>query len=102
MPALGLVEVGAAGHPSGHRRDLAVIASPEGSDVIAEPAVPLPPALAGEAADLVEPARVPGLGDQAAVLKQRIGLDLPSLGWVFERLAVPPTGQDRRQVEAEP
>ena len=47
------------------------------ADVVAEAAVPLDPAVADEAADLVQAAGVPGLGDQLRAGQDRVGLDVP-------------------------
>src|SRR5205085_1401071 len=65
MATPGLVEVRAAADASGEGGGEAGLAAPEAADVIAIAAVPLRPALPErEAADLVEPCRIPGLGDE--------------------------------------
>ena len=78
-----------------------VVALDEAPDVVAEAAVPLGPAEAREVADLVEPAGVPGLGDDLGVGQLVVELDVPEDRRVVHRAAVRPARQDRGEVEAE-
>ena len=84
------------------RRDT-VPSSPlhEAAHVVAEPAVPLLPGVADEAADLIEAGRVPRFGDQLGAGQQRIRLDVPEHRRVRQRMARLVARQDRREIEAE-
>ena len=66
-----VVEVVAAADPRRQRRGHIQIAAPELPDIVPIAAVPVrPPALTREGANLVEPGRIPGLGDELDVAKQ--------------------------------
>ena len=101
IAVLVAVDVRAAEEPLGEVPDLARLGPHERAHVVAEPPVPLHPAVAHEAADLVEPAGVPRLGDQLGAGQDRVGLDLPEDRRIGQRLAVLAARQDRREVEAE-
>src|SRR4030095_2837948 len=64
LPLLVGVEGRAAHQPVGEPLDGAFLAAEEAPNVVAEPAVPLLPAVSDESAHLVEAGRVPRLGDQ--------------------------------------
>ena len=81
--------------------DHALVALDEAPDVVAEAAVPLRPAEAGEVADLVQPAGVPGLGDDLGVGQLVVELDVPEDRRIVHRVAVRAARQDRGEVEAE-
>ena len=70
------VQVRAAEEPLHQRLHHPGIAPQERADVVAEAAIPFHPAVARELADLVEPARVPGLGDEPRAGQDRICLDI--------------------------
>ena len=96
------VEVGAAGEPRGQELRHAGVALHEAAHLVAEAAVPLgPPAPAREAAHLVEPGRVPRLGDELHVGHDRVGGDRLEQRRVRQHLAVAAPPEDRGEVEAE-
>ncbi len=64
------------------------------ADVVAKPAVPLLPAVADKASDLIETGSVPWLRDQFGAGEDRIRLDVPENGRIFERAACFVSGQD--------
>ena len=80
------VDLGAADQPVRDPRHRARLAAEEVADVVAEPAVPLLPAVADEAADLVETRRVPRLGNELRARERRIRLDVPQHRRVRQRL----------------
>ena len=87
LAVLVAVDVRAAEEALADRADQAPVALDEGADVVAEPAVPLGPAIADEAADLVQAAGVPRLGDELRAGQRRVGLDVPQRRRVLHRLA---------------
>ena len=95
------VDVRAAEEPLAHRLDRRPVALDERPHVVAEATVPLRPAVADEAADLVQPAGVPRLGDQLGAGQDRVGLDVPEGRRIGHRLTVLVARQDRREVEPE-
>ena len=101
LALLVAVDVGAAEQPRGHARHRAVVALQKAPHVVAEPAVPFLPGVADEAADLIEPRGIPGLGDQLGAGQQRIRFDVPQDRRVRQRTARLVARQDRRQIEAE-
>ncbi len=101
LAALVLVHVRAADQPAGERADRPVVALEEAAHVVAEPAVPFLPALAGEAPDLVEAGRVPGFRDQLDVREHRVRLDVPQHRRRGHRAALAVAREDRGEVEAE-
>src|SRR5712691_7426844 len=56
--------------------DHAFFATEKTTDVIAEPPVPLPPAVSDEAPHLVQARRIPGLGDELRASERRVRLDI--------------------------
>ena len=101
LALLVAVDLGAADHPVGHAPQRARLAAEEIADVVAEPAVPFLPGVADEAADLVQPGRVPRLGDQLGARQRRVRLDVPQHRRVRQRMAGRIARKNRRQVEAE-
>ena len=96
------VEVGAAGEPCREQPRHPRIALHEAAHLVAEPPVPLGPAApAREAAHLVEPGRVPRLGDELHVGHHRVPGDRLEQRRVRQHLAVAAAPEDRGQVEAE-
>jgi hypothetical protein len=81
------VDLGAAHEPVGHSPYRTRLPSEEGANIVAEPAVPLLPAVADEAADLGETGRVPRLGNELRARERGIRLDIPQDGRVRERVA---------------
>ena len=73
----GLVEIGAAREARSDRSHNPRLAFHEAADVVAEMAVPLGPAVAGEMADLVQAGSVPGFRDHLRIGKIVVELDLP-------------------------
>jgi hypothetical protein len=100
-PRLVRVEVRTAEAAVGEGQHGAVVRLDEPSDVVAESAVPLLPRVAGEAADLVEPGRVPGFGDELGPGQDRIRLDVPEDGGTLQRTAGLVARQHGREVEPE-
>src|SRR6185436_18776751 len=82
------VDVGARQKAFRDGPDLAGIALDERPNVVAEAAVPLDPAIAGERTHLVQAGRVPGLRDQLRAGQDRVGLDVPDDRWPRDRPAV--------------
>ena len=96
------VEVGAAGEPRREQPRHPRVALHEAAHLVAEPPVPLGPAApAREAAHLVEPGRVPRLGDELHVGHHRVPGDRLEQRRVRQHLAVAAAPEDRGQVEAE-
>src|SRR5215469_2213422 len=58
----------------GHR---SVVPTKKAADIIAEPAVPLPPTVADEAAHLVETSCIPGFSNELGAREHRVRLDIP-------------------------
>src|SRR5262249_44698885 len=58
-----------AGHP--------IVAFEKRPEIVAEPPVPVLPAIADETADLIQPGGVPSFGDQLDIGEDRIGFDVP-------------------------
>ena len=87
--SLVAVDVRAAEEPLRDGPDLARVALDERAHVVAEAAVPLDPAVADEAADLVQPAGVPRLGDELRAGQDRVGLDVPEDRRIGQRLGRP-------------
>ena len=82
--------------------DRTVVALPEPAHVVAKPAVPLLPGVADEAADLIEPRRVPGFRDQLGAGEQGIRLDVHHDRRIGQRIAAFVARENRREIEAEP
>ena len=87
LALLVAVDLGAADQPVGEAPDRARLAAEEVADVVAEAAVPLLPAVADEAADLIQPGGVPRLGDELGAGQRRVGLDVPEHRRVRQRVA---------------
>ena len=102
LAPLVAVDLGAAQQPVGQPR-ATVPSSPRKklAHVVAEPAVPLLPGVADEAADLIEAGGVPRLGDELRAGERRIRFDVPQDRRVGHRMARRIARQDRREVEAE-
>ena len=97
-----LVKVCGAGQPFGGLRRVPVIPLEEITQGIPVFAVPLGPAVIGrEIADLIEPARVPGLGDQLGGPEDGIIRQTLQQGRVLHGNAVLVTAQDTGQVKTE-
>ena len=84
------------------RRTEASVAAEEAADIIAESPVPLLPTVADEAAHLVQPGRVPGLGDELGARQRRVRLDIPQHRRIRHQLARFIARQDGREIETEP
>src|SRR6516165_12429190 len=97
----GLVDVGAASQSGGNSADQTRVAFHKTADVIAETAVPLSPTVAREVPDLVQSRCVPGLGHDLRVQQAFGKLDTPHHGWIGQRRAILPAGQDGALVKAE-
>jgi hypothetical protein len=82
-------------------RDHARLAAHEAAHVVAELAVPFLPAVADEAADLVQPGRVPGLGDQLDAGETGVRLDVPEHRRIAHRRAGLVAREDRGEIEPE-
>src|SRR5215471_8319635 len=63
-------------------------------------AIPLLPAVADKGPHLIEAGGIPCLGDQFGAGEDRIRLDIPEDGRIFQRLAAFVARQDRSEVEA--
>ena len=98
----GLVDIPGAHHPEGGGLGAARVPLEVAAHVVPVAAVPLRPAVpGGEAAHLVEPPGVPGLGDELHVPQDGVeGHGLEEGGFVH-RAAVLVPAQDRGQVKAE-
>src|SRR5207244_929993 len=79
------IDFGAADQPVGDAAERATFAADEVADIVAEPAVPLLPGVADEASDLIEPGRVPRLGEKLRASQGRVRLDVPEHGGVRQR-----------------
>src|SRR5262249_12567626 len=77
LASLVSVNLRTAEQPVGERPDRAGVAAEESANVIAETSVPFFPTVAHEAADLIEPGRIPGFGDQLGPRQRRVRLDVP-------------------------
>mgnify|MGYP003694180711 CR=1 FL=1 len=77
LALLVAVERRAADQAVGKPLDRAFLAAEEAADVVAEASVPLLPAVADEAAHLVEAGRIPRLGDELRARQRRVRLDVP-------------------------
>src|SRR5215472_2338656 len=77
------------------------LAPEERADIVAESAVPLLPAVADEAADLVEAGCVPSLGDKLRPGQRRVALNIPQDRRVRYRIARRVARQNRSEIEAE-
>src|SRR5262249_11692020 len=80
--ALGLallvrIERRAAEHAADESLDRSLLTAEEAADVVAEAAVPFPPAVADESADLVEPGGIPRFGDELRPRQRGVRLDVP-------------------------
>src|SRR5881392_1017664 len=101
LPFLVPVDLGTAEQPICDYRYRAVIASEEAPHIIAKPSVPLPPAIPGEASDLVKSGCIPRFGDHLRSGQRGIRFDIPEHRWVKHRLAGRITRQNRSQIESE-
>src|SRR5204862_5656432 len=99
LALLALVNIGACHQPVGHGVGSAIVALQERADIVAKLPVPLLPAVANKAADLVETRSVPGFGNQLDVCENRIGLDVPENWRRCHRSSVLVSRQDRREIE---
>src|SRR5262249_9246527 len=54
-----------------------VVSTKKTADIIAEPPVPLPPAVADEAAHLVQTSRIPGFSNELGARERWVRLDIP-------------------------
>ena len=95
------VYLGAADQAVGEAPQRAVRAAEEVAGVVAEPPVPLLPAVPDEAAHLVQARRVPGLGEELGGGERRVRLDVPEDGRIRHRLPRLIARQDRREIEPE-
>ena len=82
LALLVTVNVGAAEDACGNAGYRAVVAFEETPDVVAEPAIPLLPAVADEASHLIQSGGIPCLGNQLGAGQQRIRFDVPENGRV--------------------
>ena len=87
------VDLGAADNAVRDAAQRSGFAAEEIAEIVAKAAVPLLPGIADEAADLVEPGGVPGLGEQLRARERWIGFDVPEHRWVRLR----PSGLIARQ-----
>ena len=94
-------EVRAAAESIGEIADDAVLALDEAADRVAESTVPHRPPVTGERSDLVEPCRVPRLGDDLGAREYRVGVDVPQDRWIGEWLVVLSPRQHRCEIEPE-
>ena len=98
--AIHAEDVGGAGKPRRQRAERGLVAAPEAAHVVAVAIVPLQERL-GEIAELIAVRTdVPGLGDQHAIGKHRIGQHLPRSP-ASAREAVLVAAEDRAEIEAE-
>ena len=96
------VEVGRTLDTLGHRAHQAHIALEEAAHIVAVFAVPLGPApVGGERTDLIQPASVPGFGDQLALCQNRIVSQCFQQRRIRQRNANRVAPQNRSEVEAE-
>jgi hypothetical protein len=96
-------EVVASVEPPHQRRDLALVAANETSDIVAKRAVPLRPVGTGESAAELVAAEIPGLCNEPDVAQRRIGPDRGDERRIAEvDRPVGSPGEDRGQVEPKP
>src|SRR4029453_2924230 len=101
LPLLITVDRGATYETVGEAPDRPLLATQEATGVVAEPSVPLLPAVPHEAAHLVEPRRLPGLGAKLGAPQPRIRFDVPQDGRVGHHLARRVAGENGREIESE-
>src|SRR5439155_6055888 len=77
LALLVAVDLGAADQAVGEAPERPARAAEEVSHVVAEPSVPLLPAVPDEATHLVQARRVPGLGEELGAGEHRVRLDVP-------------------------
>src|SRR4051812_14972822 len=77
-----------------------LVALQKRSHIVAEPAVPLLPAVADKAPDLIKPSGVPGFRDELDIGKNRIRFDIPKDRGRRHRSACRVARQDRSKIEA--
>lgn len=98
----GLVEVGATGNPGGQVGHGIVMAGHEGSDIIAELAIPFSPAcIGGEGPHLVETGGVPCLGNDLGIAQDRIFGDHLDHRRVGQEMSRGVAAEDGGEVKAE-
>src|SRR5882724_4351524 len=100
LPPSVAVDLGAAEQAVGEASGRALLPPEEAACVVTEPSIPLLPAIAPEAAHLVEPRRIPRLGDELGAGQPGIRLNVPQYGRVGHDLARRVAGENRRQVKA--
>ena len=71
------VNLRAAEKSVGYARRCILFGPKEGADIVAKPPVPLLPTVANEAAHLIQPACVPGFGNELRSRQGRVRLDIP-------------------------
>ena len=76
LALLVAVQRRAADQAVGKALDRAFFATEKTANVVAEPPVPLPPAVSDEAPHLVQARRIPGLGDELRACERRVRLDI--------------------------
>src|SRR5580704_17213565 len=77
LALLAPVNLRTAQHSVSDARYGPVVAAKKTPYIVAELPVPLTPAIPGEAPDLIESGRIPGLGDQFRPCQRRVRLDVP-------------------------
>ena len=95
------IDLGAAGQAVGHARHRARLTAEEAPDIVAEPPVPLLPAVAHERADLVQAGGIPGLGDELRAREHRVRLDVPQDGRTRHRVTRGAAREHRGEIEPE-
>src|ERR1700756_1738859 len=78
------VDIGAAEHALRQCAHPAGVAFYKATDVVAEPAIPLLPAVADKASDLIETGGIPRLCDQFGAGENGVGLNVPKNRRIFE------------------
>src|SRR6266436_3583299 len=85
LPFLVAEDVRAAARSLRQQPYRAVVALDKVADVVAEPAIPLLPAVADEGPHLIKTGSVPRFGDQFGAGENGVGLDIPENRGIFER-----------------
>ena len=102
VPPLIAVDVRGAGQPQGGPLGEALVPLEVAADIVPIAAIPLrPPIPGGEGAHLIQPARVPGLGDELHVAQNGVEGQGLEQGGIAHGGTVLAAAQDGGQIEAE-
>ena len=94
------IEVWTSQQPRRQSRHQPVVAAQEPPHVVTKLAIPFAPGVTHETAHLIQPARVPRLGDELCSGKMGVGFDVPEDRRVRQGTPALVAGKNRGEVEA--